>query len=89
MPKRPTQQDLLDGIKENIYTTEKQIFHLKRDLNALPKDGATVERRTLLHQISILEDNLQLLKTRWTHAVNPQQSLEHSLAKPDETHRGK
>jgi hypothetical protein len=84
MTRWPTQKDLLEGIKENIHSTEKQIFHLKRDLDVLPKDGATVERRTLLHQISVLEDNLQLLKTRWTHAVSPHCSLEHPLAKPDE-----
>lgn len=83
MSKRPTQQDLLEGIKENIRSTEHQILHLKRDLDVLPEDGVTVERRTLLHQISILEDNLQLLRMRWMHAVNPQPYFEHPLFERD------
>jgi hypothetical protein len=83
MTKRPTQLDLLTGIKENIQLTEKQIFHLKRDLDALAKEGATVEQRTLLRKLSTLEDNLQLLKKRWMHAVNPQSCLEQPLAIPD------
>lgn len=48
MSKQPTQQDLLEGIEENIQSTEKQIFHLKRDLDVLPENGVTVERRTLV-----------------------------------------
>jgi chloramphenicol 3-O-phosphotransferase len=86
MSRRTTQKDLLDGIKENIKLTERRITYSKRDLALLPKDGASVERRAIHQQVSTLEDNLELLKARWMHAVGVQAPLEHSLAKPDDIH---
>jgi hypothetical protein len=83
MSRRTTQKDLLDGIKENIKLTERRINSSKRDLALLPKDGAPVERRAIHQQVSTLEDNLELLKARWMHAVDVQTPPEHSLAKPD------
>ena len=82
-PKRPTHKDLIDGIKENIEFTERRIKGSKRDLVLLPKYGASVERQSILQQISTLEDNLDLLKARWMHAVGVQAALEHSL--PNQT----
>jgi hypothetical protein len=86
--RRPTHKDLLDGIKENIEFTERRINGSKRDLASLPKDGAPVERRAILQQVSTLEDNLELLKARWMHAVNPETSLEHPVAKRGDTNGG-
>jgi phage-related protein len=82
-PKRPTHKDLLDGIKENIEFTERRIKGSKRDLASLPKDGMAIERRAIHQQISTLEDNLELLKARWMHAVGTQ-TVEHLVAKQDD-----
>jgi hypothetical protein len=76
--RRPTHKDLLDGIKENIEFTERRIKGSKRDLALLPKDGTAIERRAIHQQVSTLEENLELLKARWMHAVCTQT--------PEQTH---
>jgi ferritin-like metal-binding protein YciE len=87
MPKRATHNDLLDGIKENVESTNRQIYNLQRDLDSLAKNGTKKKRQSILQKLSTLDENLQLLRERWMHAVNPESTLEHPLAKPEDLHR--
>jgi hypothetical protein len=76
VPKRATHKDLLGGIKENVESSNRQIYNLQRDLDSLAKNGTTEKRQSILQKLSTLEENLQLLRERWMHAVNPESTLD-------------
>jgi hypothetical protein len=80
---------MLGGINANIQLTETQIDYLKTELAKLAEDGADSERKAIIHRLAVLEDNLQLLKSRRTYAVDPDMALEHPLVKPEGRYRGK
>jgi len=69
MAKRTTQNDLLDGIESNIDATERQICRLKIEFASLMVQGQTLERRLIIQQLDILQDNLKLLKVRRMYAL--------------------
>lgn len=83
MTKSPTHKNLLDGIKDNVELTTRQIYYLQQDLHSPAKDAAIEKRHRILQKLSTLEENLQLLMERWRHALKPESSLEHSLAKSE------
>ena len=65
-----TQKDMLDGIESNIEATEKEIHRLQIKFASFLIDGATGEQRRLtVEKLSVLQDNLQLLKTRRMYAL--------------------
>ncbi len=68
MLKPTTQEAMLAGLESNIYTTERQIYQLKIEFAALVLSGQTLERRVILQQLNVLEDNLELLKVRRAYA---------------------
>lgn len=76
MIKRPDHQAVLDGINANIEITQKQINHLQTELNGLPPGEASIRRRTITQQLSILKENLQLLKVRRVYVMGPEFSTE-------------
>ena len=69
MAKPRTQDDVLDGIEFNINATERQIYQLKIAFASLVISGETLERRLILQQLKVLQDNLQLLKVRRMFAL--------------------
>jgi hypothetical protein len=69
MPRPITHVDVLDGIESTIETTETQIYHLKVEFAAHVLSGETLERRLILQQLGILQDNLELLKVRRMFAL--------------------
>ncbi|GAC1544251.1 MAG: hypothetical protein NVS2B7_18470 [Herpetosiphon sp.] len=83
MRTRPTHNDLLDGIKENIESTNRQIAQLRQELHSLAVNHLTEKRQPILQKLTTLQENLHLLKERWKHAVNPAHSLEHPVANPE------
>lgn len=88
MVERTDHRMMLDGINANIHSTETQIDYLKTELAKLAEDGASTERKLIIHRLAILEDNLHLLKSRRAYAVDPDMALEHPLAKPEGRYRG-
>ena len=89
MVERTNHRMMLDGINVNIHLTETQLDYLKTELAKLAEDGASSERKIIIHQLAMLEDNLQFLKSRRTYAVDPDMALEHPLAKPEGRYREK
>lgn len=69
MQKPTTQEAMLAGLESNIHRTERQIYQLKIEFAALVLSGQTLERRLILQQLNVLEDNLELLKVRRAYAV--------------------
>ena len=69
MAKPTTQDKLLDGLEFNIYAMERQIYQLKIEFAALLVSGQSLERRLILQQLHVLEDNLALLKVRRMFAL--------------------
>lgn len=69
MTKPTTQEAMLAGLESNIYTTERQIYQLKIEFAALVLSGQTIERRLILQQLDVLENNLELLNVRRTYAL--------------------
>lgn len=80
---------MLDGINANIHLTQTQIDRLKTTLATFAEDEAGAERKVIIHRLTILEDNLQLLKRRRTYAIDPDMTLEHPLSKPEGRYGGK
>jgi hypothetical protein len=83
MVERIDHRMMLDGINANIHLAETHIDYLKTELAKLAEDGASSDRKVIIHRLAILEDNLQLLKNRRTYAVDPDMALEPPLAKPE------
>lgn len=73
MYKTAIQKDVLDGIESNIEVTENQIHQLRLEFSTLRISGQRIERRLILQQLSILEDNLELLKAHRMYALQPLQ----------------
>jgi hypothetical protein len=69
MTRPTTQEAMLAGLESNISTTARQIQQLKMEFAALVLSGQTLERRSILQQLAVLEDNLELLKVRRTYAL--------------------
>lgn len=70
MTKPIAKGNVLDGIEENIKTTEEQIYQLKMQFASLMLKGISGEqRRVIVQQLSILEENLQFLKIRRVYAL--------------------
>lgn len=69
MNKPTTQEAMLAGLESNIFTTERQIYQLKIEFAAFVLSGQALERRLILQQLNVLEDNLKLLKVRRTYAL--------------------
>jgi hypothetical protein len=70
MTKLTSQNDMLNGIESNIEATEKQIHRLQIEFASFLMNGATGEQRRLtIEKLSVLQDNLQLLKTRRMYAL--------------------
>jgi hypothetical protein len=80
---------MLDGVNANIRLTQTQIDHLKTELATLTEDGTSAERKVIIHRLAILEDNLQLLKSRRTYTIDPAMDLKHPFATPEDRYRGK
>jgi len=69
MTKITTQSDMLDGIESDIEVTEQQIHQLQIKFASFLMNGVTGEQRRLtVEKMSVLQDNLELLKTRRMYA---------------------
>jgi hypothetical protein len=69
MAKRTTHDSILDGIESNIEATKGQIYQLKNQFASFVVNGETAERRLILQQLHILQDNLDLLRVRRIYAL--------------------
>jgi hypothetical protein len=76
MIKRLNHQAVLDGINTNIEITERQINDLETELNKLHQDEASIYRKRIMQQLSVLKENLQLLKVRRVYVMGPDFSPE-------------
>ena len=64
MTERFDPERLLEGINKNIEITEKQIDDLQAELNELHQGEATISFRKITQKLSVLKENLHLLKVR-------------------------
>lgn len=70
MTKPIAKRNVLDGIEEDIKTTEEQIYQLKMQFASFMLKGLSGEqRRVIMQQLSISEENLQFLKIRGVYAL--------------------
>lgn len=69
MARLTTYEDMLNGIESNIEATENQMYQLHIDFASLMISGQRLERRLILQQLHMLEDNLELLKVRRMYAL--------------------
>lgn len=76
MRKKFDQEAVLDGIDINIEITEKQINDFEAQLNILAQGEANINRKTIIQQLSVLKEPLQLLKVRRVYVIGPQFSPE-------------
>lgn len=76
MIKRFDHEAMLEGINKNIEITEKQIDDLQTELNGLRQGEARIRHRTITQQLSVLKENLQLLKVRRVYILGPDFSPE-------------
>lgn len=71
MIKRFDYEAVLEGINKNIELTEKQINDLQTELNGLHQAEASIRRRKVTQKLSVLKENLQLLKVRRVYILGP------------------
>ena len=84
MIKRFDYEAVLDGVNKNIEITENQINDLQTDLNGLRQGEASGRRRTITQQLSVLKENLQLLKARRVYILGPDFSSKNGETRESE-----
>lgn len=84
MIKRLDQQTVIEGINTNIEITEKQIYDLQTELDKFRQGEANINRKTIVQQLSVLKENLQLLKVRRVYILGPDFSPKNGKTREQE-----